>query len=255
MSKKKRKNGDEPMPNIGALMTVSLFLILLTFFILLNSIAVLDERKIRQSMGSVLGAFGSFTGGFSASKTGDLAVPPSAPMIERGLNLASLLVEINKEIMGNIIFQSTGDKEIITINEKVLFDEDTLKLKTSSYPVLNRLYDFIKKGDYPVGIAGHTDNRPAEEKGYKSNWGRSALMALQVFKYFESVGEIHPDRLDAYGCGSERSIVSNDTRLSRAQNRRIDIILDFSTPVYIKRICRKKPPGIFTYRKFDFRIF
>jgi len=255
MAKKKRKNGDEPMPNIGALMTVSLFLILLTFFILLNSIAVLDDRRIRLSIGSILGAFGSFTGGFSASKTGKLAVPPSAPMIEKGLDLAKLLVGINADIAGNITFQSIGDKEIITINEKVLFDEDTLRLKTSSYPVLKRLCDFIRIGDYPIEIAGHTDNRPAEEKGYKSNWGLSALMALQVFKYFESAGEIHPDRLEAYGCGSERSIASNDTRQSRAQNRRIDIILNFSAPAYINRIYRKKPPGTFSYKKFDFRIF
>jgi len=255
MGRKKRKIGDEPAPNIGALMTVSLFLILLTFFILLNSIAVLDDRRIRLSIGSILGAFGSFTGGFSASKTGELAVPPSAPMIEKGLNLAKLLVEINKDITGNITLQPIGDKEIITINEKVLFDEDTLRLKTSSYPVLNRLCDFMKKGDYPIEIAGHTDNRPAEEKGYKSNWGLSAMMALQVFKYFESAGEIHPDRLEAYGCGSERSIASNDTRQSRAQNRRIDIILNFSAPAYIKRLYRKKPSGIFTYKKFDFRIF
>jgi len=254
MGRKRRKINDQPVANIGALMSVSLFLILLTFFILLNSIAVLDDRRIRLSIGSILGAFGSFTGGFSASKTGELAVPPSAPMIEKGLNLAKLLVDINKDIAGNITFQSIGDKEIITINEKALFD-DTLKLKTSSYPVLNRLCDFIKKGDYPIEIAGHTDNRPAEEKGYKSNWGLSALMALQVFKYFESVGKIHPDRLEAYGCGSEKSIASNDTRQSRVQNRRIDIILNFSAPAYIKRIYRKKPSGIFTYKKFDFRIF
>ena len=255
MGRKKRKSDNGPVTNIGALMSVSLFLILLTFFILLNSIAVLDDRRIRLSIGSILGAFGSLSGGFSASKTGDHAVPPSAPMIKKGLNLSKLLADINKDITGNIIFQPIGDKEIITINEKVLFDEDTLKLKTSSYPVLNRLCDFIKNGDYPVEIAGHTDNRPAEEKGYNSNWGLSALMALQIFKYFESVGEIHPDRLEAYGCGSERSIASNDTRQSRAQNRRIDIILNFSAPAYIKRIYRKKPPGIFTYKKFDFRIF
>ncbi len=236
-------------------MSVSLFLILLTFFILLNSIAVLDDRRIRLSIGSLLGSFGSLKGGFSASKSGELAVPPSAPMVEKALDLAKLLMDINKDTTAEITLQSNGGKEIITINNKVLFDEDISKLKTSSYPVLNEICDFIKIGNYPIWIAGHTDNRPAEEKGYKSNWEQSTLMAMKVLRYFESVGQISPDRLEAYGCGSHRPIVSNDTRQSRGQNRRVEIILHLNAPDYTKRIFIKRPPGIFTYKKFDFRIF
>jgi len=254
MDRKKRNIDDKPAANIGPIMTVSLFLILLTFFILLNSIAVLDEQKVRLSLGSILGAFGSFTGGFSASDTGKLASLPSTPMIEKELDRNKLLTLIDI-VKDQISLKSREGKEIITINEKFLFDENKLKLKTSSYPVLSKLCDFIKNGDYPIEIAEHTDNMPAEEKGYKSNFELSALMAMQVFKYFESTGGIHPDRLEAYGCGSHRSIASNDTKQLRAQNRRVDIILNFSAPVYIKRIYRKKPSGIFTYMKFDFRIF
>ena len=255
MDRKKKNIDDEPGADIGAVMTVSLFLILLTFFILLNSLAVLDEKKIRLSLDSLSGAFGSFTGGFSASNTGKLTPLPATPMIEKGLDHNKLLNIINMDVKDQISLKSHESKEIITINEKFLFDENKLKLKTSSYPVLNRLCDFIKNRDYPVEIAGHTDNRPAEEKGYKSNFELSALMAMQVFKYFESAGGIQPDRLEAYGCDSHRSIVSNDTRQLRAQNRRVDIILNFSAPAYIKRIYRKKPSGVFTYMKFDFRIF
>jgi chemotaxis protein MotB len=255
MGKKKRNINDGPATNIGALMTVSLFLILLTFFILLNSIAVLDERRIRLSIGSLLGSFGSLTGGFSSSKTGELAVPPSAPMMEKGLVISKLLSLMNREVAGKISVKSRDGKEIITINETVLFDEDKSSIKKSSYPVLNTICDFIKSGNYAVEIAGHTDNMPAEEKGYKSNWELSTLMAMHVFRYFESVGKIHIDRLDAYGCGSHSAIASNDTRRSRSQNRRVEIIFHLNAPAYIKRIYRKKPPGIFTYKKFDFRIF
>lgn len=258
MDRKKRNIDDEPKANIGAVMTVSLFLILLTFFILLNSLAVLDEKKIRLSLVSLAGAFGSFTGGFSASNTGKLTPLPFAPMIEKGLEDNKLLDIIKIDVKDQISLNSHEGKEIITINEKFLFDENDenkLKLKTSSYPVLSELCDFIKNGNYPVEIAGHTDNRPAEEKGYKSNFELSALMAMQVFKYFESAGGIHPDRLEAYGCGSHGAIVSNDTRRLRAQNRRVNIILNFSAPAHIKRIYRKKSSGVFTYMKFDFRIF
>jgi chemotaxis protein MotB len=255
MGRRKTNINNDPGTNIGALMTVSLFLILLTFFILLNSIAVLDDRRIRLSIGSLLGSFGSLTGGFSASKTGELAVPPTAPMMEEGLVISKLLSLINRDAAAQISFSSRDGKEIIIIDEKVLFDEDKSRLKKSSYRVLNSICELIKNESYPVEIAGHTDNMPAKEKGYRSNWDLSTRMAMHVFRHLESVGKIHSDRLEAYGSGSHRPIASNETRHSRSRNRRVEIILHLNAPDYIKRIYRKKPSGIFTYKKFDFRIF
>jgi len=255
MAKRKRNLDDEPVVNVGSIMTVSLFLILLTFFILLNSIAVIDDRRMILATGSLLGAFGSFKGGLSPLKTGESILPLSPPIIDEEFNVEELLTFIDKKILSQIKVESYKDREIITINENVLFDKNKSKLKSSSFPLLNSLCKHITKGDYPVEIAGHTDNRPAEEKGYKSNREFSTLMAIRVLRHFVEKAKVSPERLTAYGCGSHKPIVSNETRLLRAQNRRVDIILNFKVPAYIKRIYRKKPPGIFTYKKFDFRVF
>ena len=255
MIKRKRNIDDEPGVNVGSIMTVSLFLILLTFFILLNSIAVIDERKLILATGSLTGAFGSFHGGLSPLKTGDSLMPLSPPMAEKKLDIEDLLAVMDKKMVGQIKVESHTDREIITINKKVLFDKDKSKLKSSSYPLLNKLCSLIRKGDYPVEIVGHTDNRPAEEKGYKSNREFSTLMAIRVLRYFVEKAKVSSERLTAYGCGSHKPIAPNDTRQLRAQNRRVDIILNFKVPAYIKRIYRKKPPGIFTYKKFDFKVF
>ena len=255
MIKRKRNIDDEPGVNVGSIMTVSLFLILLTFFILLNSIAVIDERKLILATGSLTGAFGSFHGGLSPLKTGESILPLSPPMVEKRVDIEDLLAVVDKKIVGQIKIESYNDKEVITINEKVLFEKNKYKLKSSSFPLLNKLSNLIKKGDYPVEIVGYTDNIPAEEKGYKSNWELSTLMAIQALKYFVEKGKVLPERLTAYGCGSYRQIVSNDTKQLRAQNRRIDIILHFKAPAYIKRIYQKRSAGLFTYRKFDFKVF
>ena len=257
MLKKKRNADDERGANVASLMTVSLFLILLSFFILLNSLAVIDEMKLRLAVGSLLGAFGSFRGGLSPLSTGQSIMPPSAPMIEEELELDKLLslIDENEKIQGQVKIEPGRDRAIITINEKALFDENRSKLKSSSYPLLDKLCTFIRKKDYPVEIVGHTDNRPAQEKGYKSNWELSTLMAIQVLRYFAEKGKVPPERLTPYGYGSYEPIVSNDTRQSRAQNRRVEIILHFEPPSYIKRIYRKRPTGIFTYKRFDFRVF
>jgi len=255
MVKKKTDIDGSSKVNVGMLMTVCLFLILLTFFVLLNSIAVIDERRKIMAIGSLLGAFGSLRGGLSPLKTGESILPVSPPMIETKLDVEALLLLMDKRMAGQIKIESGKDREIITINEKALFDKDKYRLKSSSYPLLDKLSDLIEEGDYPVEIVGHTDNRPAEEKGYRSNWELSTLMAIQALRYFVEKGKVLPERLTAYGCGSFKPIASNDTRQSRAQNRRVDVILNFRMPAYLKRIYRKGPAGVFTYRKFDFRVF
>jgi chemotaxis protein MotB len=255
---KKKKKIDDDGADIGMVMTVSLFLILLTFFILLNSIAVIDEHRSRMAIGSLIGAFGGLPGGLSPLETGKSIMPPSAPMLKEELTLERLLAYMNKETTtwpGEIRVEKIKDKLIITINEKVLFSEDRLEFNPSIVKVLDKLCVIINKGSYPVEIVGHTDDIQAGEKKYESNWEFSALMAIQLVKYFVSKGSVAAKRLNPYGSGSFRPTSSNHTRQSRSQNRRVEIILNYKAPTYIKRIFRGKPSGFFTYKKFDFKIF
>jgi chemotaxis protein MotB len=257
MDRKKKKINDDGA-NIGMVMTVSLFLILLTFFILLNSIAVIDENRSRMAIGSLIGAFGGLPGGLSPLETGKSIMPPSAPMLKEELTLERLLSYMNKETTtwpGNIRVERVGDKLMITITENLLLSEDRSEFQPSILPVLDKLCDIINKGNYPVEIVGHTDNMQIGEKGYESNWELSALMALQLTRYLISEGSVSPKRLNPYGAGSFRPTSSNSTRQSRSQNRRVEIMLNYKAPTYIKRIFREKPSGFFTYKKFDFKIF
>ena len=253
MGIKKRKLGDESKLDIGLVMTISLFLILLTFFILLNSIAVVDEQKKLLAFGSLLGAFGALPGGISASKTGDSIMAPFAPMTSERLDIVELLSLIDKMPVGEVRRESSKDREVIIISESALFGVDKHQLKPSAFPLLVKLCDIVRKGDYPVRIVGHTDSRPAENKGFRSNWELSSLMAIQVLRYLVTNGGIDAKRLSAYGQGSTRPVASNDTRESRAQNRRVEVILDFKAPLYVKRIFKKT--GTFTYKNFDFKLF
>jgi chemotaxis protein MotB len=255
MARKKRNEDDGIKADVGLIMTVSLFLILLTFFILLNSIAVIDERKKLSAIGSLMGAFGVLPGGLSASKTGESIITPFAPMTDEGVDIVELLSIMGRTMVGQVKVESGKGREVITINERALFGEDKSRLKPSSYPLLNELCRIMRKGDYPVEIIGYTDNRPSGEGGFRSNWEFSSLMAIQVLKYFVLEGKIDPERLSARGRGGNSPIASNGTKESRALNRRVDIVLHFRAPLYVKRILKGKPKGIFTYKDFDFRIF
>lgn len=259
MGKSKRKKNDaDSGADIGMMMTVSLFLILLTFFILLNSIAVIDENRTRLAIGSLIGAFGGLPGGLSPMESGKSVLPPSAPMIDEELTIEQLMSYVKrdlKELKGDIKLETIGDENRIIINEAGLFMKDGYTIKPTIKPLLSRLGQIINKGSFPVEIAGYTDNVIHPEKGYKSNWEMSTIMALKVLKYFVSKCGVLPVRLTAYGNGSNKPISSNESIQSRAQNRRIEITLKYKAPAYIKRIFKKNPPGFFTYEKFDFKIF
>ena len=256
--RKKRKIDDDSGTDIGMVMTVSLFLILLTFFILLNSIAVFDDNRTRLAIGSLIGAFGGLPGGLSPMTSGKSALPPTAPMIEEELTLEQLMSYVKrdlKELAGEIKMETIGDQKRIIINEAGLFMGNEFKIRPSIQPLLDKLGQVINKGSFPLEIAGYTDNVIHLEKGYKSNWEMSTIMALKVLRYFVSQCGVLPDRLTAYGCGSNHPITSNESIRARAQNRRVEIDLRYKAPAYIKRIFKKNPPGFFTYKKFDFNIF
>lgn len=255
MGRRKRKIEEEAPIDVGATMTVSLFLILLTFFILLNSIAVFDDRKIRVAIGSLTGSFGSFPGGLSALNTGGSIMPESSPLMSQQIDLERLLSALDGKTKGRIEIKNEEDQDSITIDAEGLFRENRHNLKAGSLPLLDRLCAFIRQKEYMVEIVGHTGARPGEEKGYRSNWELSSLMAIQVLEYFIKKGRIAPERLAAYGRGSQSPVASSDTRQSRAKNSRIEIILKFKVPPYAKRIFKGKPAGIITYKRFDFKVF
>lgn len=60
--KKGQSQGGSGQAGIRVL-TVALFIILLAFFIVLNSIAVIDESRTLAALGSLIGSFGILPGG------------------------------------------------------------------------------------------------------------------------------------------------------------------------------------------------
>lgn len=256
MARKKKKSGDDSAgADIGIVMTCSLFLIILTFFILLNSIAVIDDRKQRLAIGSLVGSFGSLTGGLSPMKTGTSLMPSSPPMIEQDMDFKRFLEAINADLLTNVKVVTTRRQNIISINSDDLFDPSTHMIRPSQTVLLDRIGMFINKGIYPVEIIGHTDNRAPEAKGYRSNWEGTSLMAIRVLRYFVEQLQMDPERLSAFGRGSQYPAASNDTVESRRLNRRIEIKLRYNMPYYARRIYGDRPSGNFTYKRFNFKIF
>lgn len=237
------------------LLSVALFIILLAFFIVLNAIAVPDERGKLEALGSLIGSFGILPGGLSPMKgEGQSIGPPQPPIVSRETHPGEL-VGMKLSGSGQVLTRSTATGEAISIQDQVIFDEANYKIKPSSYGFLKKLCEMINQDEYPVEIVGHTDSRPSDEKSADSNWAISALKALEVLKFFVVIGKVRPARLTAYGRAEYKPIVSNETRQTRAQNCRVEIVLGGRPRQSLEQISHNKPPGFVVFKRFVFRIF
>ena len=255
MKKKKQQQEDPSQIDLLPIMTVSLFLILLTFFILLNSIAVIDEKRVRVALGSILGAFGSYTGGYSASRTGDLLIQPGAPMELKEIDFVKVLNLKDSNISDHVELVYKDDTQVIVVESRFLFEPGTLTLRSESKTFLDNLLTLIHPGKYPVEIIGHAGEVPVAGSGYESVWDRSFQAAEAVFVYLKTRENVLDERLHVYGAGTHRPRFSRETRRSRALNDRVEITLYPGTSVDTHRILKKRPSNVFTFDTFDFRIF
>jgi chemotaxis protein MotB len=248
MRSKKKRSDDAALPDLVQIMTVSLFIILLAFFILLNTIAVFDEQKKLAVLDSLLGNFGALSGGESLLKgrEGTTALP-QVDKISSYVDFSDFVTGAD-DLIQHIRVRSNHRGTVLSIPASLLFSEWGVHLIPSGETVLDRLCRTMAKNDYPVEIVGHTDNRPPLVSDGVSNRELSALRAMNSLNYILRRGGFRQTRFTAYGWGGYRPIVTNRTKETRELNRRMDI-------VFIHDRSPKAPGGVFTFKKFFFEIF
>lgn len=257
---KKKKVFVEPKNNPTGFLFTSLMLILLTFFIVLTSMGVQDERKQKLALNSLMGSLGILPGGRSPydDKGGKDLMPQSAPVKRNALNIKKIRATLTEKGIINGMGVSEGSIGVtITMKSNVLFTPGTDTFKNKSLDVLDSLVKVLSQVDNHVIITGHTDSVPLEAPPFYSNWALSAARALSVVTYLAQEG-ISPHRLSAYGMGAQRPITSNSTEHGRSLNRRVEITIvgDLPGDVDLKELESSAPETIrtFQYKGYKFKL-
>ncbi len=146
------------------------------------------------------------------------------------LNQTKRLLEerLSSEINDQQVKLQMMDKGlVISFVADVIFDSGKAKIKTEAYPVLDKVARVLTENvpQLNVGIEGHTDNVPVKLSKWKSNWELSSARSLSVLHYLVDKKGISPDRLSAIGYGEYHPVASNDTRVGRQANRRVEIVI------------------------------
>lgn len=229
-------------------MTISLFIIILTFFIMLNALAVPDERRRRVAIGSLNGSFGILSGGSSLIEGGvDSLTPSAAAKGSRLMELNELLKE-KDEIKRDLIVTGNQRRSTLRIPEHRLFKPGESVLLPESHVLLDKIGQIINKNKFPVDIMGYVDNSDAESVEVMRPRELSTLRAMALQAFFIDKSNITPNRLAAYGWGEYRPAASNQTQETRNLNRRVEV-------VFLHDARREEPEGAFTFQDFFFNVF
>ena len=112
----------------------------------------------------------------------------------------------------------------------MLFPEGGYQLGANGKQALNQYVPKLQSlQNAKVVVYGYTDNLPVgpplQRAGIANNIDLSSRRADNVVAYLTSQG-VNPNILAAKGFGDTHAVAPNDTPQGRAQNRRIEIVLE-----------------------------
>jgi outer membrane protein OmpA-like peptidoglycan-associated protein len=111
-------------------------------------------------------------------------------------------------------------KDTFTIND-ILFQTGSAEIGGSAHQELDILIKKIQsKSIENIEVVGHTDNVGSDDLNKKLSENR----AKSVFDYLDENG-INADKMAFTGAGSSFPVASNTTKIGRAKNRRVEIVV------------------------------
>lgn len=208
--------------------------LLMTFFILLFAMSILNQSKFMSVMGSLQGAFGILEGAQpKVFDPKDMLPSPEADINLMEMELAYLETvgeafqeELRQEgLAGQMSMELEERGLILRFADSVLFDLGSADLRIEAGPVLRKVGELLSQIPNPVKVEGHTDNWPISTEKFPSNWELSTGRAASVVRFLLANSDVSGGRLQAGGYGEHHPIDSNATARGRQNNRRVDIII------------------------------
>ena len=144
----------------------------------------------------------------------------------RAATFRSLVAKLRSMIdAGQLKVVIRGGRMIIALPNDILFDSGRTDVKPDGKLALAKVaLALASVTDRDFLVAGHTDDVPIHTAAFPSNWELSTRRAVEVVRFLIAQG-MRPKVLAAAGYGEFDPAVPNDSPEHRAQNRRIEIVL------------------------------
>jgi chemotaxis protein MotB len=224
------------------LMTIALFVILLAFFILLNAIAVTDEKKQRHVIDSLIESFGAGKEQDSGQIFDDNASVNGVSPVDLS-DLGQGTVPGVKDIKVSVGRKRTT----LSVSSDKMFSGDGLTFTSTGEGVLDLIAEIIQKNQCTVDIEAHTNKGAPEGPADMGGRALTVLESLAIMKYFVERKAISSERLTAVGWGNAKPVIPYMNKEAKSMNVRVD----FS---FIHESTLEKPRGFMIFKDFFFNV-
>jgi len=211
--------------------------LLLTFFVLLLSMASMDPVRFTKASSSLKHALGVPSEPTPVDYT--MPIIPALPVTKFTPLLQQNTKKVHEKIKNQIealrmnsdveTINTEDDTIILRMHDTILFAPGQSEITPKAYMTLRQIGDIVRPLPVLMRIEGHTDDQPMAG-GVVSNWDLSIARAVSVLRFFVQSDLLELDRMSAVGYGSDKPIVPNTSEENRAQNRRVDFVLRLKPP-------------------------
>lgn len=181
--------------------------------ILLQNIKTLMSASVRMVDRTV-----RFSGKAASSKAVEGLQTSLEPFRARGFDISVDIVALDNAA---VVCQREFNR--LLSQEKIMFSSGGSSIDSKSDPLLQQLADAaILCADSTILISGHTDDVGSEEDNLRLSEQRAKAVKGWLFNR----GGVPLERLKTAGKGATEPLAGNDTEEGRAQNRRIEFIVE-----------------------------
>ena len=121
----------------------------------------------------------------------------------------------------NVKVREEARGTVVTLSGSVLFATNATELLPAARDRLSEVATALKEAKNPLLIEGHTDSRGSED--YNDQLSERRAESVKDFLVNQGVP---PDRIQIRGVGETRPVASNSTAEGRANNRRVEIVVE-----------------------------
>lgn len=126
---------------------------------------------------------------------------------------------------GKVSVLGTVNTPVVRINNQGLFGSGSAVVEDDDVPLLQKIGTALGRETGTVVVTGYSDNQPIHTLQFPSNFELSTARAQAAAAIMDqTIGD--QSRMSAKGMGDAQPVASNGTAAGRAQNRRIEIVLN-----------------------------
>jgi chemotaxis protein MotB len=217
-----------------------LMTLLLTFFVLLLSLSIIDNRKKRLALNSLVGAFGFKPGGHSVmgSEKGENVTVGAAPIAKEQIDFEQLQnIAFKNGLENDVSITREAERIIINIGNRVLFEDRSFHLEEDGLRFLSEMATVLKDAPGRIELRGYADPTETnlESDPLRAGMLLSTKRAFAVYHFLHSDGKIPFPKMVSHGFGSQ-PLRRSTQQIGKPLNRQVEIICDYriKIPYHLK---------------------